>query len=252
MVVLENDDLESGAFTVTDILVLPPGSEPRQVVVGQFDGEPALDAALTLFGKDKIQIYLSGRGSGDFMLAPPVEFDVPGAHGIATGDFDGDGLLDLAASSLTEGNIRLFMNDGQSQDRFVAASGNPFPCGAGPYHLATAKLDGDNRDDLLVANAFGAADEILSTRTANYADPVASRDGMKLASTARIDGVKQIVLFDFRPVTGMTETILTSSAGDKGGFAWDPVTSPAGSSTRLYYGSGADNATYVIRIPAPQ
>jgi len=247
LVVLDNDGV--GGFSVTDVL-LPAAdrTEPRQVVVGQFDGDPGIDAALTVFGSGHVQVYLSGKGGGNFLAAEAVEFPVPGAHGITTADVDGDGDLDLAVSSLTLGELHLLINDGQSQDRFSAAAGNPFPAGGGPFHLQAADLDADGRDDVVVANAFGEADELLSTRTANYSGPVASRDGMKLAARIEVDGTQQIVLFDFRPAAGTTETTLTSSAGDKGGFAWDPVDSPAGSSTRLYYGNGGDGSLYVLRI----
>ena len=67
-----------------------------------------------------------------------------------TGDFAGNGRLDLAVANFLDNEVTIFMNDGQGG--FVEAGS--IPVGDHPTAIAVGDFTGDGRDDLAVANAF--------------------------------------------------------------------------------------------------
>lgn len=72
-----------------------------------------------------------------------------GARGLALGDADQDGDLDLAAAP--DGTLRLFLNDGAGN---LTPSDPPLLSGAGPRQAAFADLDGDGDLDLAVESGW--------------------------------------------------------------------------------------------------
>ncbi|MDX1419636.1 MAG: FG-GAP-like repeat-containing protein [Rubricoccaceae bacterium] len=95
--------------------------------------------------------FLRNRGDGTYDA--PVHYESANATwGLAVGDFDGDGDLDLLASEFetTEPNgntVALFENDGAG----VFAEPVQVPAGEGPTGLAVADFDGDGALDFAVA-----------------------------------------------------------------------------------------------------
>lgn len=69
------------------------------------------------------------------------------ADGIATGDFNKDGLLDLAVSYLSDNAVRVLLNNGNG---FNTAA--EYAVGAQPYWIASGDLNGDGYPDLVTAN----------------------------------------------------------------------------------------------------
>ena len=80
----------------------PTNLQPWVTVIGDFNNDGRADIAMANFDSPGYATVLLGNGHGSFAYesAPPVE-KVP--NGIAAGDFDGDGKLDLvsAASRMT-------------------------------------------------------------------------------------------------------------------------------------------------------
>ena len=77
-----------------------------------------------------------------------IEFPGASPSAIATGDFNGDGKLDLVvASGGTEQGV-VFLGDGRGNLR----RGAPFAVGPDPAEIAVADFDGDGRLDLAIAN----------------------------------------------------------------------------------------------------
>src|SRR5215472_899896 len=76
------------------------GSEPLSVAVGDFNGDGALDLVVT-YGSASVGglSVLLGNGDGSFQ---PAESVGAGSYpiSVAVGDFNGDGLLDLAVANI--------------------------------------------------------------------------------------------------------------------------------------------------------
>jgi hypothetical protein len=75
--------------------------------------------------------------------------------GVAIGDFDGDGLGDIATANMTSHDVTLMLG-GRSGLR--PARGSPFPAGQGPLAVALADLNGDGKADIVTGN--GASNDI--------------------------------------------------------------------------------------------
>lgn len=127
------------------------GGNPRNVVVGDFNGDTKQDLAVTNQG-GSVAVFL-GQGNGTFLAAPGSPFGSGGTNpfGLVVGDFNGDTKQDLALTNQFSDNVSVFL--GQGNGTFVAAVGAPFGSGGtGPYALAVGDFNGDNRQDLAVTN----------------------------------------------------------------------------------------------------
>lgn len=98
------------------------------------------------------------RGAEIFSTAPSgfLSNDEPVA--IAVGDFDTDGILDIAMANVQVGTISVLLGD--SVGGFSSAV--DYPAGSGPLSLAAGDLDADRDLDLVVANFNDDTVSILS------------------------------------------------------------------------------------------
>jgi len=90
----------NGTFpaTATTYSVGGAGTDPRGIVVGDFNGDGKADLAVTDNGSDDVGILL-GNGNGGFSAMTTFSTGSGSApFGLAIGDFNGDGKPDLAAT----------------------------------------------------------------------------------------------------------------------------------------------------------
>ncbi|MCA8936392.1 MAG: VCBS repeat-containing protein [Planctomycetes bacterium] len=136
------------------------------------DGEPEV---VTLFADGSITALTDPKGRADGILPPG---DEP-AIDFATGDFDGNGALDLAvllASKDTYRVLRLFNQTRIGDSRF-SMQVEEIPLEA-PIAIRAADFDRDGRDDLAVLDAFG---DVLVQYTARPAQLIAGLEERSLA-----------------------------------------------------------------------
>jgi hypothetical protein len=133
--------------------VYPSGPNPHSLVVGDFNADGILDVAIANAG-GSVTVHF-GRGSaghGDGTFAPAVSFPVPGMpFGIAAGDFNGDGILDLVTSNYGSNNVSVLLGQGvpgPADGTFAPAV--DYPVGQGPFAVTTGDFNGDGITDLAV------------------------------------------------------------------------------------------------------
>lgn len=79
-----------------------------------------------------------------------------GAYSVATGDIDGDGRVDIAVSSVFDGTIRWFRNNGEAVNPTFTT--NTVGASNGPREIYLADIDGDG--DLDIAAAVAVANTV--------------------------------------------------------------------------------------------
>jgi FG-GAP-like repeat len=127
------------------------------MAVGDFNGDGKLDVALAghvSSTQEVVQIEL-GKGDGTFTTGQTINLaSILNASGITTGDFDGDGKLDLAVISNTANQVYFYKGSGTGT--FTSAAS--VTVGTSPWTLTgvrTGDFNADGKVDLVVSNYKG-------------------------------------------------------------------------------------------------
>jgi uncharacterized protein (TIGR03437 family) len=135
------------------------GTNPRSVVVGDFNGDGKPDLAICNQTDGTVTILLNSA-TGVFTAATNSPFTVgEEPASMVVGDFNGDGKLDLAFANVLGNNVTLLLGNGAGA--FTAATSSPFAVGAGPHSLVAADFNKDGKLDLAVANATDGTVTVL-------------------------------------------------------------------------------------------
>lgn len=162
----------SGEFSQAENSPLPAGNEPGAIASGDFNGDQHMDIAIANHESDYLSLFL-GKGDGQFAQAPNSPIKVqsyPHPHGIAAGDFNGDGNLDLATESWQSDEVLVLLGDGNGE--FLRPHAR-YQVGNVPYYrLQTTDLNQDGRDDIITSNWEGASISVLLAKEAGGFAPV--------------------------------------------------------------------------------
>jgi hypothetical protein len=152
-----------GGFAPAPWSPLAVGVPPHLSAVGDLNGDDRPDLAVTSHDSHGVFVWL-GDGTGRFAPAPGSPFAAlasgkPHNHGLALGDVDGDGDLDLLTTDDVAHAVAVLLNDGHAA--FRAAPGSPFGVDREPYPLALGDVNGDGRLDVVTPNVGGASVSVL-------------------------------------------------------------------------------------------
>jgi hypothetical protein len=249
--------LGNGDGTLRSPIQYSPGGQPWGIAIGDFNGDGITDLALSS-STGYVAIELgNGNGSfsagevytvtfanviasADFDRDGKVDLIVNASNGsqvlmgngngtfrplatrslgfTAVGDFDGDGILDIAGANQITNALNLFLGFGDGT--FVYVSELILP--ESPSALALADINGDGVTDFLIANQNGSEfSEILSYRTPSLSVAVQHSPGFT------------------RGATGVTYTItVRNSVGFTNGQVTVDDSLPAGLTATAISGSG--------------
>ena len=150
-----SSSVTAGGLLCGPWLALSVGHIPNDVTAGDFNRDGHLDLAFADHETQHLPVLL-GDGSGRFAPAPgsPVTVAVrPHTHGVATGDFNGDGNLDLVTDSWGENRLQLVFGDGkggfQTPGTYVGVGNHPY------QRIRVADLNGDSKADIVCTNLEG-------------------------------------------------------------------------------------------------
>jgi uncharacterized protein (TIGR03437 family) len=137
----------------------PTGETPQEIVHGDFNGDGKIDLAVANLFAATLTILL-GDGAGGFTPQPDISIGpVWTPAGLAVGDVDGDGKLDLAVAVANQSNFTIFLGDGKGG--FDIASFGFFNVPGQPVGVTLADFNGDGRLDVATANAPGTVSVFL-------------------------------------------------------------------------------------------
>jgi len=101
-------------------------------------------------GTSNALFFETTRPTSSVALSAPASFNAGSSpFALATGDFNGDGKLDLVVANFGSNNISVLLGNGDGT--FQAAVN--YSAGSGPRSIAVGDFNGDGRLDLAVANA---------------------------------------------------------------------------------------------------
>lgn len=116
----------------------------RKAAIADLNGDGVLDV---LLGGQSGLMAFRGKGGLEFSEPRAVGAFEQAIQALAIGDFDGDGAKDVAAG--TEGVNAVLVNDGTGSFRQADLAGGE----ADTYGLSVGDMNGDGRDDLVIANS---------------------------------------------------------------------------------------------------
>ncbi|GAB3702315.1 hypothetical protein GCM10027592_31600 [Spirosoma flavus] len=148
------------------------GSNATSMVLGDVDGDGDLDMLIANYTDNTASVRLND-GSGNF--TPPATNPNPAVDnspwGVAVGDVDGDGDLDLLTANYYSNTVSVRLNNGAGN--FTPPATNPNPAvGEYPLSVALGDVDGDGDLDLITANSAGNTASVrLNNGSGNFIPP---------------------------------------------------------------------------------
>jgi hypothetical protein len=141
------------------------GNGPVSLAVADFNGDGVPDLVVAGAGADGVYgntvSVLLGNGDGSFQAK--TDFVVGSEpRSVAVGDFNGDGIADLAVANYGGKSVSVLLGNGDGT--FQAKVDYPIEGSdkSGPFAVAVADVNGDGVPDLVVANAHYLANGTVS------------------------------------------------------------------------------------------
>ena len=154
----------------TPQLTVPDDSDPVTIAVTDLNGDGHSDIVI---GDQHSTLRIAlGDGHGNFATTTLPLQDAPGGTitGVTTGDFNGDGIPDVAAADREANAVDVFVGDGTGGFTPSART----VVGGGVEDIVAADLTGDGLDDIVVAQeSAGSAAVLINTSrpAASVSDP---------------------------------------------------------------------------------
>jgi parallel beta-helix repeat protein len=176
-------------------LDLPSGDYYGPMVEGDFNGDGKLDIAVADYSNSMVLVVM-GNGDGTFQTGKIYavgEFPFSFAYHarLVTGDFNGDGKVDLALDAGFRSTVYVLLGNGDGT--FQPPAAYKLPYFSAPDSIVVGDFNGDGVPDLAVADTGGAIDVLLGRGDGTFGAGVYRQ---ALVSSAEL-GINSLVAGDF-------------------------------------------------------
>jgi len=205
-----------GTYTKLTTISVQQGPTSYPILIADFNGDGIPDLAVPMYGLNEIAI-LKGKGDGTFAL--PIMASVPGfpvyITQTAVGDFDGDGVPDLAVIDSDSSVVDILLGNG---DGTFTAGATP-PITGIPSHFAKGDFNGDGKTDLAVAQNDGTIAILLGNGDGTFAASGSVDSGIASSPIAIADFNKDGKLdIAVAAGAGASESVITLMGNGDGTF----------------------------------
>jgi hypothetical protein len=141
---LDNDG--RGGFVDGGSFLLPKRADAGKLIASDMNADGLVDLVVALPNLQRVMILVNG-GRGVFAAAGTAPTG-PWPHGMAIGDLDRDGDLDIAVANSGSNTVSLIFNAGRFRFRTMTLE-----TGRSPRHVALGDLDSDRDLDLITSDS---------------------------------------------------------------------------------------------------
>ena len=174
--------LGNGDGTFQPPVTYPAGGRAEYVAVGDFNGDGKLDlVTANAYNPPEGISVLLGNGDGTFQ---PYLYYQAGTtpQSLTVADFNGDGVLDIAAGNAGDSTISVFVGNGDG----TFQSQKVYPAGTMPLWEASGDFNGDGKLDLAVSGE-GSTSVLLGNGDGTFQAPLEFLGGTAADSVAVAD-----------------------------------------------------------------
>lgn len=154
--VLRNTSSGPGAISFAASQDFVTGGTPNSIFIADFDADGKADLGVSSFFGQSISIHKNtsvGPGSIDFVTT--VTLALPGQpKSVSAGDLDGDGKVDLVATTNNSGFGALSIFRSTSAGAISFASRIEFPANVWAETVSVGDVNGDGKIDVVVGNLY--------------------------------------------------------------------------------------------------